>query len=49
MTIAMSGLHQTISLGGSITEQVAILVGMVMAFSLGTLAYFYRHQDASAE
>ncbi|MEO3410144.1 YhgE/Pip family protein [Levilactobacillus brevis] len=49
MTIAMSGLHQTISLGGSITEQVAILVGMVVAFSLGTLAYFYRHQDVSAE
>lgn len=44
MTIAMTGLRHTISLGGSITGVCEILAGMVLVFSLGTLGYFYWHR-----
>lgn len=45
MTVAMAGLRHTISLGGSITGIIWILVGMTVVFSLGTLAYFYCHRS----
>lgn len=45
MTIAMSGLRHTISLGGSIAGICWILVGIVVVFSLGTLAFFYEHRN----
>ncbi|MFC6206924.1 YhgE/Pip domain-containing protein [Levilactobacillus tongjiangensis] len=44
MTVAMAGLRHTISLGGSIAGISWILVGIVVGFSLGTLAYFYWHR-----
>lgn len=48
MTIAMNGLHHTISLGGSISGVVWILVGMIVVFSLGTLGFFYWHRRDAA-
>lgn len=48
MTVAMTGLRHTISLGGSINGIIEILVGIVVIFSLGTLAYFYAHRKDPA-
>lgn len=48
MTVAMTGLRHTISLGGSITGIIWVLVGMVGLFSAGTLAYFYAHRKDPA-